>query len=87
MKNDKLFNRIFSVTLMVLMGIVIIWITARNYSTAGDLRARILLLVAAGASLCGVMSVILASNARIANFIFGVINVAVYGTVCLLKSN
>ena len=87
MKNDKLFNRIFSVTLMVLMGIVILWITARNYSTAGDLRARILLLAAAGASLCGVASTILSANARIANFIFGIINVVVYGTICIFKSN
>ena len=87
MKNDKLFNRIFSVTLMLAMAVVIITITATNYSTAGGVRDRVLLLVAAGASLCGVLSVILASNARIANFIFGLINVAVYGTVCLLKSN
>ncbi len=87
MKNDKLFNRIFSVTLMVMMGVVIVWITARNYSTAGDLRARILLLAAAGASLCGVASTILSANARIANFIFGIINVVVYGTICIFKSN
>ena len=87
MKNDKLFNRIFSVSLMVAMAVVIIVITATNYASAGDLRDRVLLLAAAGASLCGVLSVILASNARIANFIFALINVTVYGVVCLLKSN
>lgn len=87
MKNDKLFNRVFNVTLMVLMGVVILWITARNYATAGDLKARLLLLAAAAASLCGVMSVVLSANARIANFVFGIINVAVYGAVCLFKGN
>lgn len=87
MKNDKLFNRIFSVSLMLAMAVVIIVITATNYATAGGVRDRVLLLAAAGASLCGVLSVILASNARIANFIFALINVTVYGVVCLLKSN
>ena len=87
MKNDKLFNRIFSVSLMLAMAVVIIVITATNYATAGGVRDRVLLLLAAGASLCGVLSVILASNARIANFIFALINVTVYGVVCLLKSN
>lgn len=85
--DDKKFNRIFSVTLMLLMAAVIIFITARNYSTAGDLKDRLLLLAAAGASLCGVASTILSANARIANFFFGIINVLVYGTVCVLKSN
>lgn len=85
--DDKRFNRIFSITLMLLMGAVIVFITARNYATAGELKDRLLLLAAAGASLCGVASTILSANARIANFFFGIINVLVYGAVCLLKSN
>ena len=85
--DDKKFNRIFSVTLMLLMAAVIIFITARNYGEEENLRSRILLLTAAGASLCGVASTILSANARIANFFFGIVNVLVYGIVCAIKSN
>lgn len=85
--SEEKLNRIFNVTLMLLMAAVILFITVTNYTRAGDLRDRLLLLAAAGASLCGVASTILSANARIANFFFGIINVVIYGAVCFFKGN
>ena len=85
--SEEKFNRIFSVTLMVMMAAVIIFITVTNYTKAGDLRDRLLLLAASGASLFGVASTILSANARIANFFFGMVNVVIYGAVCFFKGN
>ena len=86
-KKEELFNRIFSVSLMVLMAVVIIGITIKNYADAGGARDKALLVVAAFASVCGIMSTVLSANARIANFFFGIVNVTVYGIVCFMKGN
>ena len=87
MNREERFNKIFSTALMALMTLVIVYITVANYGQTPPGRERLLLLAAAIASLCGITSTVLSANARIANFFFGILNVAVYGAVCFIKGN
>ena len=80
-KSD-LFNKIFNAFILIGMAVVTVIVTAIKLGDADGGRA--MLVVAAVGSLMGVLSTVLSANGRILTFLFGLIDVSIYGVMCLL---
>ena len=83
MNNSKsdLFNKIFNAFILIGMTVVTIFVTA--YKLNGAESGHALLIVAAVGSLCGVLANVLSANGRLLTFLFGLIDVTIYGVMCL----
>ena len=79
---DKTFNKWFNAFILVGMAVVTVVVTAIKFQDAASGRA--LLVISAVGSLMGVLSTVCAANGRILTFLFGLIDVAIYGAVCLI---
>lgn len=79
--NEKKLNFWFSVFIVLGMTVMISIATFKGYGGAGD---KTLFLLSAVASILGGLSCVLSSNGLIINFLFGLINVIIYGTTCLV---
>ena len=75
------FNKWFNVFILAGMTLVTVAVTAFKLQDAESGRA--LLVVAAFGSLCGVLANVLSANGRILTFLFGLLDVAIYGVICL----
>jgi len=75
------FNKWFNVFILAGMTLVTVAVTAFKLQDAESGRA--LLVVAAFGSLCGVLANVLSANGRILTFLFGLLDVAIYGVMCL----
>ena len=82
MKDDRTFNRWFNAFILVGMAVVTVIVTAIKFQDAESGRA--LLVLSAFGSLMGVLSTVCAANGRILTFLFGLIDVTIYGAMCLL---
>ena len=82
MKDDKVFNKWFNAFILIGMAVVTVVVTAIKFQDAEQGRA--LLLLSAFGSLMGVLCTVLAANGRILTFLFGIIDVSIYGVMCLL---
>jgi nicotinamide mononucleotide transporter len=78
---DKQFNQYFNAFIVVGMAVVTILVTAIKFSSAEN--GQWLLLISAFGSLMGVLSTVLSANGRILTFLFGLIDVTIYGAMCL----
>lgn len=84
--NEKTFNRIFNV--FILAGTASAVITATIIKTlAGDATFDWPLVLSAFGSIMGVLSTVSAANGRLATFIFGLIDVTLYGVMCWFGEN
>jgi len=81
--NNK-FNKYFSAFVLVGMAIATVAATALRFGPASP-QARMLLLVSAFGSLMGVTATVLSANGLIITFLFGLLDVAIYGAVCLFN--
>ena len=81
--NDEKFNKVFSACILIGMSVSLIFITAFKLSTSDT--GKTLLLVSALGSLCGVIATVLSANGRILTFLFGLLDVSIYGAVCLVN--
>ena len=82
--NEKKFGRWFNI--FILAGMTVALLAATIFKlpdTAGS--ARTLLLVSAFGSLMGVLSAVSSANGKIITFLFGLLDVSVYGVVCLVN--
>ena len=79
---EKTFNKWFNTFILVGMAVVTVAVTAFKLKDAEGGEA--LLIVSAVGSLMGVLSTVCAANGRILTFLFGLIDVSIYGAVCLL---
>ena len=86
MNNSKseLFNKIFNA--FVLIGMTVATIIATGIKLGAAESGRALLIVAAAGSLCGVLANVLSANGRLLTFLFGLIDVTIYGVVCLFDT-
>ena len=82
MAKQELFNKIFNAFILIGMAVVTVIVTAIKLGDADGGRA--MLVVAAVGSLMGVLSTVLSANGRILTFLFGLIDVSIYGVMCLL---
>lgn len=80
---DKKFNSWFSSFILAGILISVAIITYIKFD-ASDPRAWLLIISAFG-SFAGVLSTILSANARILTFVFGLIDVTLYGSMCLVN--
>ena len=79
---DKTFNKWFNTFILVGMAVVTVAVTAIKFRDADSGRA--MLVISAVGSLMGVLSTVCAANGRILTFLFGLIDVTIYGVMCLL---
>ena len=86
MNNSKseIFNKIFNAFILIGMAVVTILVTALKLRGADSGQA--LLIIAAVGSLCGVLANVLSANGRLLTFLFGLIDVTIYGVVCLFDT-
>ena len=82
--DNKTFNKYFSVFIMVGMTVVTIAATALKLGPA-DEHARILLVIAAFGSLMGVAATVASASGKIITFLFGLLDVSIYGVMCLIN--
>ena len=80
--NDKTFNKWFNTFILVGMAVVTVVVTAIKFRDADSGRA--MLVISAFGSLMGVLCTVLAANGRILTFLFGILDVSIYGVMCLI---
>ena len=80
--DDKKFNKWFSAFILIGMAVVTVVVTAIRFREADSGRA--MLLISAFGSLMGVLCTVLAANGRILTFLFGILDVSIYGVMCLI---
>ena len=79
---DKTINKWFNTFILVGMAVVTVVVTAIKFRDADSGRA--MLLISAFGSLMGVLCTVLVANGRILNFLFGILDVSIYGVMCLI---
>jgi len=79
---EKTFNKWFNTFILVGMAVVTVVVTAIRFQDAENGRA--MLVFSAFGSLMGVLSTVCAANGRILTFLFGLIDVSIYGVMCLI---
>jgi nicotinamide mononucleotide transporter len=80
--DDKKFNKWFSLFILIGMAVVTVIVTAIKFKDADSGKA--MLLISAFGSLMGVLCTVLAANGRILTFLFGILDVSIYGVMCLI---
>lgn len=78
---EKQFNKYFNAFILIGMAVVTVLVTAIKFRSAEN--GQWLLLISAFGSLMGVMCTVLSANGHILTFLFGLIDVSIYGAMCL----
>lgn len=78
---EKLFNKYFNAFILIGMAVVTVLVTAIKFRSAEN--GQWLLLISAFGSLMGVLCTVLSANGHIMTFLFGLIDVSIYGAMCL----
>ena len=81
MDKTERFNRWFNAFILIGMVVVTLLVTAWKLRDADG--GQLLLVIAAAGSLTGVLANVLSANGRILTFLFGLIDVTIYGVMCL----
>ncbi len=82
--DNKTFNKYFSVFILAGMAVVTVLATALKFGPA-DTQARWLLIFAAFGSLMGVAATVASASGKIITFLFGLLDVSIYGAMCLIN--
>lgn len=80
---EKNFNKALSVFLLAGMACAVLFTTIARLPSAQD--GKMLLLVSAFSSLMGILSAVCSANGLIITFLFGLLDVSLYGLICLLN--
>ena len=78
----KQFDKWFNVFILAGMSVALVLATALKFESAGC--GRWMLLVSAFGSLMGVLATVASANGRIITFLFGLLDVSIYGVMCFL---
>lgn len=78
---EKQFNKYFNAFILIGMAVVTVLVTAIKFRSAEN--GQWLLLISAFGSLMGVLCTVLSANGHILTFLFGLIDVSIYGAMCL----
>ncbi|MBO4742084.1 MAG: nicotinamide mononucleotide transporter [Bacteroidales bacterium] len=82
--DNKKFNKYFSAFILIGMTVVTLLATILKFGPA-DPGARLLLVVSAFGSLMGVAATVMSANGLIITFLFGFLDVSIYGVACLVN--
>ena len=80
---EESFNKLFSAFVLVGMSVALVLTTVIKLSRPG--ADPTLLLVAAFGSLMGVCATVASANGKIITFLFGLLDVSIYGVMCLIN--
>ena len=80
---EEVFNKWFNVFILAGMSVAII--LAAVFTRSSDEAAWFLLFVSAFGSLMGVASTVASANGKIITFLFGFLDVSIYGVICFLN--
>ena len=83
---EKTFNKIFSAFILVGTAVSVILATIIK-TVRNDADVDSLLVISAFGSVMGVLSTVSAANGKIITFLFGFIDVTIYGVMCFLGEN
>lgn len=83
---EKTFNKIFSAFILVGTAVSVILATVIK-TIRNDADVDALLVISAFGSVMGVLSTVSAANGKIITFLFGLIDVSIYGVMCFLGEN
>lgn len=83
MINEKTFNKYFNA--FILVGMTIAVIMATVIKTRGTDTAETLIIISAIGALTGVLSSVSTANGWIITFLFGLLDVTIYGVMCLIN--
>ena len=78
---EKQFNKYFNAFVVIGMAVVTVLVTAIKFRSAEN--GQWMLLISAFGSLMGVLCTVLSANGHILTFLFGLIDVSIYGAMCL----
>ena len=81
-KEDR-FNRWFSAFILIGMSVALVLTT--SIKMIGADTGKMLLLISAFGSLMGVLATVCSANGKIITFLFGFLDVAIYGVMCLIN--
>jgi nicotinamide mononucleotide transporter len=84
MDRSEKFNKWFNAFILIGMAVVTLFVTGLKLRDADSGQA--LLIIAAVGSLCGVLANVFSANGRILTFLFGLIDVTIYGVMCLTSA-
>ena len=79
---EERFNKIFNAFILIGMTVVMCITTAIKLQGADS--GKVMLIVAAFGSLMGILSTVCVANGKIITFLFGLIDVSIYGVMCFL---
>ena len=79
---EKQFNKYFNAFVVIGMTVVTVLVTAIKFRSAEN--GQWMLLISAFGSLMGVLCTVLSANGKILTFLFGLIDVSIYGAMCLV---
>lgn len=80
---EEIFNKWFNVFILAGMTVALVITTIFKLSAAET--GKVLLLVSAFGSLMGVASTVASANGKIITFLFGLLDVSIYGVICFLN--
>ena len=80
---ENRFNKWFNAFILIGMTVALVLTTAFRIGSAGD--GRTLLLVSAFGSLMGVLATVCSANGHIITFLFGLLDVTIYGAMCFIN--
>lgn len=80
---EKTFNKVFSTFLLVGMAVAIVLTTIFKWNQSG--AALAMLLISAFGSMMGILATVTAANGMVITFLFGLIDVTIYGAVCFIN--
>ena len=83
MNKEEQFNKWFSA--FILIGMTIALILTTSIKLSGADTGKMLLLISAFGSLMGVLATVCSANGKIITFLFGFLDVAIYGVMCLIN--
>ena len=81
--NEKKFNRWFNI--FILVGMTVVTCIVTGFKLQGAESGKLLLLLSAFGSLMGVLANVCSANGLIITFLFGLLDVAIYGAVCWIN--
>lgn len=83
MMQENKFNKWFNAFILIGMAVALVLTTAIKTGAAGSGRA--LLLISAFGSLMGVLATVCSANGHIITFLFGLLDVTIYGIMCFIN--
>jgi nicotinamide mononucleotide transporter len=82
---EKQFNKWFSIFILAGMAVALILTTIFKLDDAAEAGGKAFLIISAFGSLMGILSTVSSANGLIITFLFGLLDVSIYGVMCFVN--